>query len=74
MFTNLIAVTVLAICLWAVVRTFTRVGQDSGHQFPTAYQLLKDSPRIQRREALALRFISVLLVLFLLLMFTTLLS
>jgi len=43
-----------------------------GHQFPTAYQLLKSSPGIDRRERIALWVILALMAVFVLLALTTL--
>ena len=43
-----------------------------GHQFPTAYQLLKESPEIDRRERIAIWGILVLMAVFLLLALTVL--
>ena len=44
----------------------------SGHQFPTAYQLLKSSPGIDRRERIAIWVILALMAVFVLLALTQL--
>jgi hypothetical protein len=49
-----------------------RILAGSGHQFPTAYQLLKSSPGIDRRERIAIYGILVLMAVFLLLAVTAL--
>lgn len=67
MFTNtLIAVILgLVILLWVMIIVVRGVG----HQFPTAYQLLRESPEIARREWIAIRgLICLMLVLGLLLL------
>lgn len=43
------------------------------HQFPSSYTLLKNSPSIMRREMWALRVIVVLMVVFVLLLLTSIL-
>ena len=45
----------------------------TGHQFPTSYQLLRESPEITRREWVAVRALMWLIVLFILLLITQLL-
>jgi hypothetical protein len=63
-----ILLVVALVILWAVI--VLRCDQ-SPHQFPTAYQLLKSSPSIDRREMWALRMIAVLSAVFLLLLLTS---
>ena len=59
----------LAVLLWACVIVVRGVG----HQFPTAYQLLRESPRIARREWIAIRGLICLMLVFVLLLLTQLL-
>ena len=59
----------LAVLLWACVIVIRGVG----HQFPTAYQLLRESPTIARREWIAVRALICLGMVFLLLLLTQLL-
>jgi hypothetical protein len=67
MITSILIITVIAVLgTWALRRL-----NQSGHQFPTAYQLLKSSPSIDRREMWALRAIVVLMAVFLLLLATS---
>ena len=70
MFTNtLIAVILgLTILAWAVIIVVRGVG----HQFPTAYQLLRESPTIARREWTAIRGLICLGLVFGLLLLTSL--
>ena len=58
----------LVLLLWACVIVLRGVG----HQFPTAYQLLRESPEIARREWLAVRALICLAMVFLLLLLTAL--
>ena len=69
MLTNtLIAVSLaLAILIWAIV-----ILRSVGHQFPTAYQLLRESPEITRREWIAVRALICLMLVFGLLLLTQL--
>ena len=71
MLTNtLIAVILgLAVLLWACVI----VVRGAGHQFPTAYQLLRERPEIARREWTAIRGLICLAMVFVLLLLTQLL-
>ena len=65
--------TVITILLLVVlVGLWCWIMSGIGHQFPTAYTLLKSSPGIDRRETWAVRFILALMVVFLLLAVTTL--
>ena len=77
MLKTLIAITAIAlicaITVWIVRRSCARCDQRSQRQFPTAYTLLKNSPLIVRREMWALRLIVVLMVVFVLLLLTSLL-
>ena len=59
----------LVLLLWACVIVLRGVG----HQFPTAYQLLRESPEIARREWIAVRGLICLMLVFLLLLSTVLL-
>ena len=59
----------LVILLWVMIIVI----RGAGHQFPTAYQLLRESPEIARREWLAIRGIICLGLVFLLLLLTQLL-
>jgi len=59
----------LAVLLWACVI----VVRGAGHQFPTAYTLLRESPRIARREWIAIRGLICLAMVFGLLLLTQLL-
>jgi hypothetical protein len=59
---------IAAITIWVVKRCCARCDQ---RQFPSAYTLLKSSPRIDRRETVAVRFILVLMVVFVLLLLTS---
>jgi len=70
MFTNTVIAVVLAlvILLWVTVIVVRGVG----HQFPTAYQLLRESPEISRREWIAIRGIICLMLVFVLLLSTQL--
>ena len=74
MLKTLIAITAIlliaAITTWIVRRCCARC---DGAQFPTAYTLLKSSPGIDRREMWAVRFILVLMVVFVLLLLTSIL-
>jgi len=71
MFTDTFIAVVLGlvILLWVMVIVVRGVG----HQFPTAYTLLKESPEIARREWLAIRGLVCLGMVFLLLLSTVLL-
>lgn len=65
---TLIAVSLaVAILIWAIV-----ILRSVGHQFPTAYQLLRESPEINRREWIAVRGILCLMLVFGLLLLTQL--
>ena len=57
---------VLAVALWCWIMS------GIGLQFPTAYTLLKESPEIDRRERIALWVILGLIVVFVLLLLTSL--
>jgi hypothetical protein len=59
---------IVAITIWVVKRCCARCDQ---RQFPSAYTLLKSSPLIDRRETVAVRFILVLMVVFVLLLLTS---
>ena len=59
---------IVAITIWVVKRCCARCDQ---RQFPSAYTLLKSSPGIDRRETVAVRFILVLMVVFVLLLLTS---
>jgi len=71
MLKTLIAITAVALIVsittWIVRRCCARC---DGAQFPTSYTLLKSSPGIDRRETVAVRFILVLMVVFVLLLLT----
>ena len=71
MFTNtLIAVVLgLVLLLWVAII----VVRGAGHQFPTAYQLLRESPEIARREWIAVRGLIGLMVVVVLLLLTSIL-
>lgn len=58
----------LVILAWVTIIVIRGVG----HQFPTAYTLLRESPNIHRREWIALRGIICLMLVFLLLLLTQL--
>ena len=58
----------LVILAWVTVLVVRGVG----HQFPTAYQLLKDSPEIARREWIAIRVLICLMLVVVLLLLTAL--
>ena len=77
MLKTLIAITAIAlicaITMWIVRRSCARCDARSQRQFPTAYTLLKSSPSILKREMWALRVIVVLMVVFVLLLMTSLL-
>ena len=77
MLKTLIAVTAIAlicaITMWIVRRCCHRCDARSQRQFPTAYTLLKSSPLIIEREMWALRVIVALMVVFVLLLMTSLL-
>jgi hypothetical protein len=74
MLKTLIAITAIlliaAITTWIVRRCCARC---DGAQFPTSYTLLKSSPQIDRRETVAVRCILVLMVVFVLLLLTSVL-
>ena len=74
MLKTLITITAIAlivsITIWIVRRACARCDARSQRQFPTAYTLLKSSPLIDRRETVAVRFILVLMVVFVLLLLT----
>jgi hypothetical protein len=57
MIATILIITVTAVLGTWAVRRLLRSDQ-SHHQFPTAYQLLKSSPSIDRREMWALRMIA----------------
>ena len=69
MIATILIITVTAVLGTWALRRLLRSDQ-SHHQFPTAYQLLKSSPSIDRREMWALRMIAVLSVVFILLLLT----
>ena len=75
MLKTLIAITAIAlicaITVWIVRRCCHRYDQ---RQFPSAYTLLKSSPTIVQREIWALRLIAVLMVVFVLLLLTSLIA
>ena len=77
MLKTLIAITAIllicAITIWIVRRSCARCDARSQRQVPTAYTLLKSSPLIIKREMWALRVIAVLMVVFVLLLLTSLL-
>ena len=65
--------TVFTILLLAlIVAVGLRIVRDIGLQFPTSYTLLKSSPRIDRRERIALWVILSVMVAFVLLLLTSL--
>ena len=68
--TGIVLLTVIMICAltWRWVRGACDRCDRAGHQFPTAYTLLKSSPEIDRRESIALRFIVALLIVHILLL------
>jgi hypothetical protein len=70
MFTDTAIAVVLGLVIlaWACVI----IVRGAGHQFPTAYTLLKDSPEIARREWIAIRGLVVLGLVFVLLLLTQL--
>jgi hypothetical protein len=70
MITTILIITVTTVLGTWALRRLLRSDQ-SHHQFPTAYQLLKSSPSIDRREMWALRMIAVLSAVFLLLLLTS---
>ncbi len=67
---TLIAVLLALVILLGV--TFIVI-RGAGHQFPTAYQLLRESPTIARREWIAIRGLICLGMVFVLLLLTQLL-
>lgn len=71
MFTNTLIAVVLALVILAWVTVIVIRG--AGHQFPTAYQLLRESPSIARREWIAIRGLVCLAMVFGLLLLTQLL-
>lgn len=58
----------LVILAWVTIIVIRGVG----HQFPTAYTLLKESPEIARREWIAIRGILCQMLVFVLLLLTQL--
>jgi hypothetical protein len=66
--TSVITILLLA----ALVGLWCWIMSGIGLQFPTAYQLLKESPEIDRRERIAIWGILVLMAVFLLLALTVL--
>jgi hypothetical protein len=67
MITSILIITVIAVLgTWALRRL-----NQSGHQFPTAYQLLKSSPSIDRKEMWALKAIVAMAVIWFLLLLTS---
>ena len=70
MFTNTLIAVLLAlvILLWVTIIVI----RGAGHQFPTAYTLLRESPSIARREWIAIRGIICLAMVFGLLLLTQL--
>ena len=71
MFTDTFMAVVLALVILAWVAVI--VVRGVGHQFPTAYQLLRESPGIARREWIAVRALICLGLVFVLLLLTALL-
>ena len=71
MFTDTFIAVVLALVILAWVAVI--VVRGVGHQFPTAYTLLRESPEIARREWIAIRGIICLAMVFGLLLLTQLL-
>ena len=71
MFTDTFIAVILGLVILAWVMLI--VVRGVGHQFPTAYTLLKESPEIARREWIAIRGILGLGMVFLLLLLTQLL-
>ena len=59
----------LVLLLWVTII----VVRGAGHQFPTAYQLLRESPEISRREWIAVRGLICLIVVVVLLLLTSIL-
>ncbi len=59
----------LVLLLWVAVIVI----RGAGHQFPTAYQLLRESPEISRREWIAVRGLIGLMVVVVLLLLTSIL-
>ncbi len=57
----------LVLLLWVTII----VVRGAGHQFPTAYQLLRESPEISRREWIAVRGLIGLIVVVVLLLSTS---
>ena len=57
----------LVLLLWVTII----VVRGAGHQFPTAYTLLKESPEISRREWIAVRGLIGLIVVVVLLLSTS---
>ena len=57
----------LVLLLWVTII----VVRGAGHQFPTAYTLLKESPEISRREWIAVRGLICLMLVFVLLLSTS---
>ena len=70
MFSDTFIAVVLALVILAWVTVIVIRG--AGHQFPTAYTLLKESPEIARREWIAIRGIICLGMVFVLLLLTQL--
>ena len=70
MFTDTFIAVVLGLVILAWVTVIVIRGV--GHQFPTAYQLLRESPEIARREWIAIRGILCLMLVFGLLLLTQL--
>lgn len=68
MFTDTFIAVILGLVILAWVAII--VVRGVGHQFPTAYTLLKESPEIARREWIAIRGILCLGMVFLLLLLT----
>jgi hypothetical protein len=70
MIATILIITVTTVLgTWALSRLLR--SDQSHHQFPTAYQLLKSSPSIDRKEMWALRVIAVLSAVFILLLLTS---
>ena len=71
MLNSIVIAVVLGLVLlaWAMIIVI----RGAGHQFPTAYTLLKESPEIARREWMAIRGLVCLAMVFVLLLSTALL-
>ena len=70
MITSILIITVTTVLgAWALRRLLR--SDQSSHQFPTSYTLLKSSPSIDRKEMWALRVIVAVAVIWFLLMLTS---